>query len=247
MQFVLPTFFFVVSLGPAWLLIESSLLGAEILHSANQCGCHTCPWRQPDGRTDIHSRTVITEESAERQRLKDLFHVLRVGLAILAPTNHKDGPLSIHTAPSQIARWAVWTVVEFLLTLQFVQPAHCKHLFHFFFNPLRGSQEREGAALDADRDITSLHIRFLQSSCKAAIPAALNGAIKNKWGLLEKLPLQRRLITVTPVFSRKKERGRRRLESQQSCLSKLEWFKAGADSDRLIDGKIPGLSEIVHH
>lgn len=81
-----------------------------------------------------------------------------------------------------------------------------QHLFPFFFNPLRGSREREGAALDADRDITSLHIRCLQSSCRAAIPASLNGAIKNKWGLLEKLPLQQRLITVTLVCSRKRQR-----------------------------------------
>lgn len=176
------------------------------LHSENQCGRHTCPWRQPDGPIDIHSRTVITEESAERQGLKDLFHVPHVSLAILASTNHKDGPLSIHTVPSQIARWAVWTVVEFLLTLQFVQSAHCNTSSLFFFNPLRGSREREGAALDADRDITSLHIRCLQSSCRAAIPASLNGAIKNKWGLLEKLPLQQRLITVTLVCSRKRQR-----------------------------------------
>lgn len=61
--------------------------------------------------------------------------------------------------------------------------------------------------MDADRDITSPHIRCLQSSCKAAIPASLNGAIKNKWELLEKLPLQRGLITLTPVCSRKKREG----------------------------------------
>lgn len=77
------------------------------LPSANHYGCHTCPCSQPDGHRDVHSPTVITEESAERQGLKDLFHVPHVSLAILASTNHKDGILSIHTAPSQIARWAI--------------------------------------------------------------------------------------------------------------------------------------------
>lgn len=53
---------------------------------------------------DIHTRTVITEESAEQQGLKDLFHVPHVSLAILASTNHKDGPPSVHAASSQIAQ-----------------------------------------------------------------------------------------------------------------------------------------------
>lgn len=53
---------------------------------------------------DIHTHSIITEESAEQQGLKDLFHVPHVSLAILASTIHKDGPPSFHTAPSQIAQ-----------------------------------------------------------------------------------------------------------------------------------------------
>lgn len=149
MQFILPTacwgflFRFFVPFAPAQLLRDSLSLAAQNADQSSLCKSMWSMWRQPDGATDIHSQTVITKESAEQQALEGLFHVPHVSLAILASTNHKDGPLSVHTAPSQIACWAAGTVVEFLLTPQFVQSAHCKHLFFFFFFLILSEEEAE--------------------------------------------------------------------------------------------------------
>lgn len=200
-----------------------------------------CPWRQPDRPTDIHIGAIITEESAEQQGLKELFHVPHVSLAILASTNHKDGPLSIHTAPSQIACWAVWTVVEFLLTLQFVQSAHCKHLFPFFLilseEAERGREGGSSAGCWQGHNFPTytLFTVFLQG-CDTCLS---QWSHKKQMGAFREIASAARINNSYTSLLRKKERGRRRLENQQSRLPKLEWFKAGADSDRLIDSKNP--------
>lgn len=173
------------------------------LHSAKQCGRRMCPWRQPDGPMDIHSRgQVVMQESAEQQGLKDLFNVPHVSLAIFS-FHQSEGWASVHphcTVPDSTLGHLNSRGIP-------ADTPVCSVCSLFFWNPLRGSCVREGAELDADRDITSLHIRCLQPSCKAAIPASLNGAIKNKWGAFREIASAARINnSYTSLLKKKGER-----------------------------------------